>query len=44
MATPSTFGELGLSIIGLGAQYPPYFLKPEELEKLGKKYYPESAA
>ena len=44
MAATNTFGELGLSIIGLGAEYPPYSLKPEELEKLGTKYYPESAA
>lgn len=44
MATAEAFGELGLSIIGLGAQYPPYSLKPEEVEKLGTKYYPESAA
>lgn len=44
MATPNMFGEIDLSIIGLGAQYPPYSLKPDELEKLGKKYYPESPA
>ncbi|RYP29312.1 hypothetical protein DL767_006773 [Monosporascus sp. MG133] len=44
MATPNTFGELGLSIVGIGTQYPPYSLGAVELEKLGTKYYPESAA
>ncbi|KAI1772324.1 thiolase-like protein [Hypoxylon cercidicola] len=44
MASPNTFGELGLSIIGLGAQYPPYSLKPDEVDKLAAKYHPESPA
>ncbi|KAI1100324.1 thiolase-like protein [Jackrogersella minutella] len=44
MASPNTFGELGLSIIGLGAQYPPYLLKPDEVNKLASKYYPDSSA
>ncbi|KAI0477456.1 chalcone and stilbene synthase [Xylariaceae sp. FL0804] len=44
MASPDTFGELGLSIVGLGAQYPPNALKPDELAKLAAAYYPESPA
>ncbi|KAI2608021.1 thiolase-like protein [Hypoxylon sp. NC1633] len=44
MASSNIFGELGLSIIGLGAQYPPNQLKPDEVEKLATKYYPNSAA
>ncbi|KAH8163958.1 hypothetical protein CIB48_g4286 [Xylaria polymorpha] len=43
MAT-NTFGELGLSIIGLGAQYPPNNLKSDELAKLAAKFHPESPA
>ncbi|KAH8884634.1 chalcone and stilbene synthase [Thozetella sp. PMI_491] len=34
--------DLGLSIIGVAAQYPPYALKPDALETLAKKYHPES--
>ncbi|KAI0891829.1 thiolase-like protein [Annulohypoxylon nitens] len=44
MASQNTYGELGLSIIGLGAQYPPYLLKPSEVNKLATKYYPDSPA
>lgn len=44
MATRSTFGELGLSIIGLGAQYPPNKIKPDELAKLASKFHPETPA
>ncbi|KAI1411470.1 putative type III polyketide synthase [Hypoxylon sp. FL1857] len=44
MASLNTFGELGLSIVGLGAQYPPNSLKPDELHKLATKYYPDSPA
>lgn len=42
MTAPNSFGELGLSIIGLGTQYPPYSLKPDAVSILGKKFYPES--
>ncbi|KAI1078795.1 chalcone and stilbene synthase [Whalleya microplaca] len=42
MASPNTFGELGLSIVGLGAQYPPNALRPDEVTKLATKYYPDS--
>ncbi|KAI1826781.1 thiolase-like protein [Xylaria intraflava] len=41
---PAPFGDLGLSIIGLGAQYPPNKLKPVELAKVAAKFYPESPA
>jgi fungal type III polyketide synthase len=44
MANNNTFGELGLSIIGLGAQYPPNKLKADELAKLAAKFHPESHA
>lgn len=44
MASPNTFGELGLSIVGLGAQYPPNSLKPDEVTKLATKFYPDSPA
>ncbi|KAI1342925.1 chalcone and stilbene synthase [Xylariaceae sp. FL0016] len=44
MAASNTFGELGLSIIGLGAQYPPNALKPDEVAKLASRFYPDSPA
>ncbi len=45
MAAHNSFGaDLGLSIIGLGAQYPPYSLKPDALEILSSRYYPDSPA
>ncbi|KAI0469133.1 thiolase-like protein [Xylaria cf. heliscus] len=43
MAT-NMFGELSLSIIGLGAQYPPNNLRSDELAKLAAKFHPESPA
>ncbi|KAI5464792.1 thiolase-like protein [Mariannaea sp. PMI_226] len=42
MAAPSSFGELGLSIIGLGTQYPPYSLNADALNILSKRFYPET--
>ncbi|KAL2760081.1 hypothetical protein ACRALDRAFT_1059998 [Sodiomyces alcalophilus JCM 7366] len=42
MSAPDTFGELGLSIIGMGTQYPPYDLDASSLEILSQRYYPES--
>ena len=42
MASPDTFGELGLSVIGLGAEYPPYDIKPNEVNKLAARYYPDT--
>lgn len=44
MATPRAPGELGLSIIGLGTQYPPFSLPPTALDTLSKKFYPDSPA
>ncbi|KAI1278307.1 thiolase-like protein [Xylaria sp. FL0933] len=44
MTTDNMFGELGLSIIGLGAQYPPNKLKADELAKLAARFHPESPA
>ncbi|KAI1482241.1 hypothetical protein K445DRAFT_334746 [Daldinia sp. EC12] len=44
MASSNTFQELGLSIIGLGAQYPPYSLRSDEVNKIATKYYPDSPA
>ncbi|TLS27728.1 hypothetical protein PpBr36_00311 [Pyricularia pennisetigena] len=36
--------ELGLSVLGVGSQYPPYALKPDAVETLAKRFYPESPA
>jgi fungal type III polyketide synthase len=42
MAAPAPFGELNLSITGLGVQYPPFNLDYTALETLSKKFYPQS--
>ncbi|KPM42895.1 hypothetical protein AK830_g3657 [Neonectria ditissima] len=42
MAAPSPFGELGLSIIGVGAQYPPNSLDSSCLGTLSKRFYPDT--
>jgi type III polyketide synthase len=42
--TFGTFGDLGLSIIGLGAEYPPFQLTADVLSILAKRHYPESPA
>ena len=44
MTSTGDFGELGLSIIGVGCQYPPYALKTDAIDILGQKFYPDSAA
>ncbi|KAI8965149.1 putative type III polyketide synthase [Daldinia sp. FL1419] len=44
MASSNAFGELGLSIIGLGAKYPPYSLRSDEVNKIAVKHYPDSPA
>ncbi|KAM7223970.1 putative type III polyketide synthase [Rhypophila decipiens] len=44
MAAPTGFGELGLSVIGLAAQYPPYALPTSALDTLAKRFYPDSPA
>ncbi|KAK0617062.1 putative type III polyketide synthase [Immersiella caudata] len=44
MAAPAAQRELGLSIIGLGTQYPPFSIPPSALDALSKKFYPDSPA
>jgi len=44
MAASTAQGELGLSIIGLGTQYPPYTIPPSALDVISKKFYPDSPA
>lgn len=39
MSSPTSFGQLGLSVLGLGTQYPPYTLKPDAVEILAKRYH-----
>jgi fungal type III polyketide synthase len=43
-AAQSSFKDLGLSIIGVASQYPPYGLPPEALETLAKRFYPDTPA
>jgi type III polyketide synthase len=43
-ATGKRFGDLNLSIIGLGTEYPPYLLDPSALDILTSRHYPESSA
>ena len=42
MTAPSPFGELNLSIIGLGTQYPPHDLRANALSTISNKFYPQS--
>lgn len=44
MATRDTFGDMGLSIIGISSEYPPHSLKSNALDILSKRFYPESPA
>jgi fungal type III polyketide synthase len=44
MADSDMAGDLGLSILGVGVQYPPHSLKPSAVEEIAKKYYPDSEA
>ncbi|KAL2135095.1 hypothetical protein VTI74DRAFT_9805 [Chaetomium olivicolor] len=44
MPASAEFEDLGLSVLGLGTQYPPFSLKPDELDVLGKRFYPDSSA
>ncbi|KAJ4424956.1 hypothetical protein N0V82_000460 [Gnomoniopsis sp. IMI 355080] len=39
MSSPNSFGQLGLSILGVGTQYPPYSLKPDAVETLAKRFH-----
>lgn len=43
-ANKPEFGNLNLSIVGLGVEYPPFLLEPSALDILTKRHYPESAA
>ena len=36
--------SLNLSILGLGAEYPPFRVGPEALETLANRFYPPSTA
>ncbi|KAL0059153.1 hypothetical protein AAF712_014125 [Marasmius tenuissimus] len=38
------FEELGLSIVGIGVQYPPYATNAGDLENLSRRHYPDSPA
>lgn len=42
MSSSTTSGQLGLSILGVGSQYPPYGLKSDAIDTLAKRYYSES--
>jgi hypothetical protein len=51
MSTPNTedeeknqFGDLNLSITGLGVEYPPFLLEPSALDTLCTRHYPDSPA
>ncbi|KAF3349681.1 5 like protein [Verticillium longisporum] len=44
MTSSNTFGDLGLSIIGVGTQYPPHALDQNCLDVLAARFYPESPA
>lgn len=39
MSSPNTFGQLGLSILGVGTEYPPHILKPDALELLAHRFH-----
>jgi fungal type III polyketide synthase len=43
-ALGNRFGDLNLSIIGLGTEYPPYQLDPACLNTLVSRHYPKSPA
>ncbi|KAI3583305.1 thiolase-like protein [Fusarium oxysporum f. sp. albedinis] len=42
MSAPSTFGDLGLSIIGISAEYPPHSLDYTCLNTLSDRFYPDT--
>lgn len=39
MSSPNSSGQLGLSILGVGTQYPPYNLKPDAVDTLAKRFH-----
>ncbi len=43
-ATSKQFGDLNLSVIGLGTEYPPYQLDPSCLNTLCARHYPTTPA
>ncbi|KAB5583078.1 chalcone and stilbene synthase domain-containing protein [Coniochaeta sp. 2T2.1] len=43
-SAPNFPPDLGLSILGLGTQYPPYSLPPSAVQTLAEKFYPTSQA
>jgi len=43
-STQATFGELGLSINGVGATYPPFSLVPQDLDRMTARWYPDTPA
>ncbi|TVY17393.1 putative polyketide synthase 1 [Lachnellula arida] len=43
-ATGKHFGDLNLSITGIGIEYPPHFLDPKALDTLCQRHYPDSPA
>lgn len=44
MSSPNSFGQLGLSILGLGTQYPPHALRPDAVDTLAKRYHNAESA
>ncbi|KAK4189378.1 chalcone synthase [Podospora australis] len=44
MAVQAETRDLGLSVLGLGVQYPPHALKSDALDILSKRFYPDSPA
>lgn len=38
------FGDLNLAIIGLGVEYPPFKLGPDDLNILVARHYPDTSA
>lgn len=42
MTAAGSFGELGLSIIGVGTEYPPHSLDHTSVKILGERFYPDT--
>lgn len=40
----NVFGDLNLAVTGLGVEYPPFKLQPEDLNTLCARHYPDSPA
>lgn len=39
MSSPNSFGQLDLSILGVGTEYPPHSLKPEAVRTLAERFH-----